>query len=82
MQHLEGGLDADGKPVAWLHRTVFPSIASTFTADTVYGSVGEPSQGAVDVPFDVPNIDADISAGTAARPATQLPKQPLGCKMA
>ncbi len=36
-QHLEGGLDATGKPIAWLHRTVFPSIASTFTADTVFG---------------------------------------------
>ncbi|HEY2616622.1 MAG TPA: molybdopterin cofactor-binding domain-containing protein [Acetobacteraceae bacterium] len=55
-QHLEGGLDADGKPVAWLHRTVFPSIGSTFKADTVYGSAGELGQGVVDVPFDIPNI--------------------------
>ena len=55
-QHLEGGLDANGKPVAWLHRTVFPSIASTFTADAVYGSTGELSQGVVDMPFDIPNV--------------------------
>jgi isoquinoline 1-oxidoreductase beta subunit len=55
-QHLEGGLDADGKPVAWLHRTVFPSIASTFTANTVYGQPGELSQGVVDMPFDIPNV--------------------------
>src|SRR6202030_2618578 len=55
-QHLEGGLDANGKPVAWLHRTVFPSIASTFTADTVYASAGELSQGVVDMPFDIPNV--------------------------
>jgi isoquinoline 1-oxidoreductase subunit beta len=55
-QHLEGGLDANGKPVGWLHRTVFPSIGSTFTADTVYGSPGELSQGVVDMPFDIPNV--------------------------
>jgi isoquinoline 1-oxidoreductase beta subunit len=55
-QHLEAGLDANGKAVAWLHRTVFPSIQSTFTAGTVYGADGELSQGVVDVPFDIPNI--------------------------
>jgi isoquinoline 1-oxidoreductase subunit beta len=42
--------------VAWLHRTVFPSIGSTFTADTVYGSAGELSQGVVDMPFAIPNV--------------------------
>jgi isoquinoline 1-oxidoreductase subunit beta len=55
-QHLEGGLDANCEPVAWLHRTVFPSIGSTFTADTVYGSPGELSQGVVDMPFAIPNV--------------------------
>jgi isoquinoline 1-oxidoreductase subunit beta len=55
-QHLEGGLDAGGKPIAWLHRTVFPSIASTFTADTVFGAPGELSQGVVDMPFDIANV--------------------------
>jgi isoquinoline 1-oxidoreductase subunit beta len=55
-QHLEGGLDPNGKPEAWLHRTVFPSIGSTFTAGTVYGSPGELSQGVVDMPFDIPNV--------------------------
>jgi len=55
-QHLEAGLDANGKPTAWLHRTVFPSIGSTFTANTVYGAAGELSQGVVDMPFDIPNV--------------------------
>ncbi|MEJ0018255.1 MAG: molybdopterin cofactor-binding domain-containing protein [Acetobacteraceae bacterium] len=55
-QHLEGGLDGDGKPVAWLHRTVFPSIGSTFKEDTVYGSAGELSQGVIDMPYDIPNV--------------------------
>ena len=29
-QQLEAGLDAAGRPVAWLHRTAFPPIRSTF----------------------------------------------------
>ena len=32
VEHLEAGLDAQGKPVAWLHRTVAPTIMSTFDA--------------------------------------------------
>src|SRR5437899_5730207 len=31
--HLEAGLDAQGKPVAWLHRTVAPTIISTFNPE-------------------------------------------------
>jgi isoquinoline 1-oxidoreductase beta subunit len=55
-QHLEGGLDESGKPVAWLHRTVFPSIRSTFDPNVVYGAAGELSQGVVDMPFGIPNV--------------------------
>jgi isoquinoline 1-oxidoreductase subunit beta len=55
-QHMEAGIDGDGNVQAWLHRTVFPSIGSTFTANTVYGSAGELGQGVVDMPYDVPNI--------------------------
>ena len=59
-------LDANGKPVAWLHRSAFPSIASTFTADTVYGSAGELSQGVVDMPFDIPNVRCENGQGRGA----------------
>jgi isoquinoline 1-oxidoreductase beta subunit len=55
-QHLEGGIDANGNAVAWLHRTVFPSITSTFKSDTRYGAVGELSQGVIDMPYDIPNV--------------------------
>jgi isoquinoline 1-oxidoreductase beta subunit len=27
VEHLEAGLDAQGKPVAWLHRSVAPTIS-------------------------------------------------------
>jgi isoquinoline 1-oxidoreductase beta subunit len=30
VEHLEAGVDAQGKPVAWLHRSVAPTIDSTF----------------------------------------------------
>ena len=32
-QHLEAGLDANGKVVAWLHRTAEPTILSIFAPD-------------------------------------------------
>ena len=32
-QHLEAGLDANGKVVAWLHRTAEPTIVSIFAPD-------------------------------------------------
>src|SRR5207245_8460665 len=30
--YLKASLGTDGKPTAWLHRSTFPPIASTFTA--------------------------------------------------
>ena len=42
-QHLEAGLDQDGRASAWLHRTVSPPIEATFQPDVVYGSAGEAS---------------------------------------
>jgi isoquinoline 1-oxidoreductase beta subunit len=55
-QHLEGALDRNGRPTAWLHRTVFPAIEATFQPDVTYGSAGELQQGVTDVPYDIPNI--------------------------
>ena len=55
-QHLEGGLDQNGQPTAWLHRTVYPPIASTFQPDVSYGSAGELQQGMTDIPYAIPNV--------------------------
>ncbi len=57
--YFKAGLDASGKPVAWLQRTVFPPITSTFDDKEQYGSAGELSQGFIDVPFDIPNLRAE-----------------------
>lgn len=55
-QHLEAGLDAAGSTVAWRHRTVFPTIASTFDAKADYPPNWELGLGFSDLPFDVPNL--------------------------
>lgn len=55
-QYCEAGLDQDGKCTAWLHRTVFPPISSTFDNKVTEPSDGEMSMGATDVPFAMPNL--------------------------
>lgn len=55
-QYCEGGLDEDGKCTAWLHRTVFPPISSTFDNTVNEPSDGEMGMGATDVPFATPNL--------------------------
>jgi len=52
-------LDNRGKPTAWLHRSAFPPIASTFDHTAKYPLGFELDLGLVDVPFDVPNIRAE-----------------------
>lgn len=55
-QRLEAGLDADGRCTAFLHRTVFPPIPSTFQPGAATPSWGELRLGASDNPFAVPNL--------------------------
>ena len=55
-QHLEAGLDAQGHTVAWLHRTAFPAIPSTFAPGVTHASDGELGLGFIDLPYDIANI--------------------------
>ncbi len=55
-QHLEAGLDAEGRTIAWLHRTAFPAIPSTFAAGVTHASDVELGMGFNDLPYDIPNI--------------------------
>lgn len=57
--YLKAGLDPGGKPVAWLQRTVFPSIDSTFGLGVEYGSAGELGMGFTDTPYDIANQRAE-----------------------
>jgi isoquinoline 1-oxidoreductase beta subunit len=57
--YMKAVTDAQGRPTAWLQRSVFPPIGSTFDASARYGADGELAQGWVDLPFDIPNIRAE-----------------------
>ena len=53
--YFKASLGADGKPTAWLQRSVFPPIASTFEPQGEYADAGEIGLGFSDVPFAIPN---------------------------
>ena len=55
-QYCEAGLDESGKCTAWLHRTVFPPISSTFDSAVTEPSDGEMGMGATDIPIAAPNL--------------------------
>ena len=56
VEHLEAGVDARGSPVAWLHRTVAPTIDSTFDAGATQQANYELGMGVINVPFAIPSI--------------------------
>jgi isoquinoline 1-oxidoreductase subunit beta len=57
--YFKATLGADGKPTAWLQRSTFPPISSTFDVTAQYGDAGETGQGFSDVPFALPNHRAE-----------------------
>jgi isoquinoline 1-oxidoreductase beta subunit len=56
VERLQAGLDAKGKPTAWLHRSVAPSIASIFGPDSGHEAPFEQNMGFVNLPYDIPNM--------------------------
>jgi isoquinoline 1-oxidoreductase subunit beta len=56
VEHLEAGVDAQGKPVAWLHRSVAPTIISTFDPAAKHEAPFELGMGVINVPFAIPNV--------------------------
>ena len=56
VEHLEAGLDASGKPVAWLHRSVGPTLMALFMPDPKTESPIELGMGLANLPFAVPNM--------------------------
>jgi len=55
-QRLEAAVGEDGMPTAWLHRTAFPSINSTFAPNVPGPADNELGLGAFSVPFQMPNL--------------------------
>jgi isoquinoline 1-oxidoreductase subunit beta len=54
--YMKATLGANGKPTAWLQRSVFPPIPSIFDVNTVYGDPSHLQQGWTDIPYDLPNL--------------------------
>lgn len=57
--YMKAATNASGRPTAWLHRSVFPTIGSTFDSAARYGQEFEMGMGWVDLPFDIPNHRAE-----------------------
>jgi isoquinoline 1-oxidoreductase beta subunit len=65
LERMEAGLDAQGKPVAWLHRTVAPTIESLWKPDPKQEANWELGMGVVDMPFAIPNVRVENPEATA-----------------
>jgi isoquinoline 1-oxidoreductase beta subunit len=63
--YMKAALGADGLPTAWLQRSVFPSIGSTFNVNGTAAGAGELQQGWTDLPFNIPNLRAENSGAAA-----------------
>jgi len=56
VDHLDAGLDAEGKATSWRHRTLSPSIASLFAPDPRHIAEFEQGMGFNTMPFSIPAI--------------------------
>jgi isoquinoline 1-oxidoreductase beta subunit len=56
VERIEVALDAEDKPTGWLHRSVAPSILSTFAEDSGHQFFIEHGMGLVDMPFEIENV--------------------------
>ncbi len=64
-QHLEAGVNADGKVIAWLHRAAEPTIASIFGPDPKVLAPFELGLGLTGMPYQIPNIRIENPEATA-----------------
>jgi isoquinoline 1-oxidoreductase beta subunit len=55
-ERIEAGIDKSGRVTAWRHRSVAPTLMSTFKADAKHESAIELGMGFVDLPFDIANV--------------------------
>jgi isoquinoline 1-oxidoreductase beta subunit len=63
--YMKAAVDSAGRPSAWLQRSAFTPITSSFAPGANYGSGGELGMGWVDIPFDIPNLRVENGPATA-----------------
>lgn len=69
VERLEAVLDEGGRPVGWLHRSVAPSIESTFDVKVRHEAGWELGMGALPVAFDIPHVRVE---NPGAQPHTRI----------
>jgi isoquinoline 1-oxidoreductase subunit beta len=62
--YMKAALDSRGRPTAWLQRSVFPPIGSTFKVGQRYGSADDLSLGWTDIPYELPNLRVENGPAT------------------
>ena len=72
-ERIEAGLDKNGKVIAWRHRSVAPTIASTFAAGANHEAPFELGMGLVDMPFEIANIHCENPEAAAYHPDRLVP---------
>ena len=55
-QYMKGSLNKNNKVTAWLHRTAYPSITSTFMSGVKNAAGFEFQQGMTNMPYEIDNI--------------------------
>ena len=73
VERIEAGLDKSGKVIAWRHRSVAPTIYSTFAANAVHAAPFELGMGLIDMPFEIANIQMRKSGSRRSRPHRLVP---------
>lgn len=70
LHRLHGGLDAQGGPVAWLHRIVGPSVLARLRPSAIHDGI-DPSlvAGAVDLPYAIPHLRVEYRRADTPVPA-------------
>src|SRR5881296_2092723 len=63
--YMKAALGSDGRPTAWLQRTVFPPIGSTFDPSANYSDPDELGLGFTDLPFALSSFRAENGPATA-----------------
>ena len=64
-QYMKGAMDQTGKVTAWLHRTAYPSITSTFMPGVKHGAGFEFQQGLTNIPYEIDNIRCENAEAEA-----------------
>ncbi len=73
VERIEAGLDKSGKVIAWRHRSVAPTIASTFAPKAVHEAAFELGMGLIDMPFEIANITVRESGSRRPYPHRLVP---------